>query len=284
MARQRERTSKKFSGNHQRSWLWGYHAVCETLTADRWPVLELLVTQAAYERASQLLEEKVKRGVPLQIVPAQRLEELSRSKEHQGMLARLGQFPYTSMQKLEQDLKQALAAAAPDVADSIRPSPDLPLVVMCDRLQDGFNLGAILRCCDGANVTAVVVGEKSQAEMTPHVSRSSSGAINYLPIARTNDLVEAALSLKVLGLQLLAADANAALSMWDAPLHLPSVLIIGSEAHGVDERLLKICDERVLIPMHGRVSSLNAAVASGILLYEIRRQQLQKLPNHNPTR
>lgn len=284
MARQRERTSKKFSGNHQRSWLWGYHAVCETLTADRWPVLELLVTQAAYERASQVLEEKVRRGIPLQIVPGQRLEELSKSTEHQGMLARLGPFPYTDMQKLEHDLKQALDVSATDRIDFAQPNRDVPLVVMCDRLQDGFNLGAILRCCDGANVSAVIVGEKSQAEMTPHVSRSSSGAINYLPIARTNDLVETALSLKALGLKLLAADANAAESMWDAELHSPSVLVIGSESHGVDERLLNICDERVLIPMHGRVSSLNAAVASGILLYEIRRQQRQKLLNHNPTR
>ncbi len=81
------------------------------------------------------------------------------------------------------------------------------------------------------------------------------------------------MKLKELGLKLFAADSNAHSSMWDADLNHPAVLIIGSEAHGVDPRLLEICDARVVIPMQGHVDSLNAAVASGILLYEIRRQQ-----------
>lgn len=267
MAKQpRQRLGKKFSGNHQRSWLWGYHAVYETLAAARWPVLEIFVTQASYERAATLLEEKA-RGIPLTIVTAERIEELSRATDHQGMLLRLGPFPYASQEQLERTLQASLAAPT---------KGSLPLLVMCDRLQDSYNLGAILRCCDGTSVQAVIVGEKSQAEMTSHVARSSSGAINYLPIVKSADLVATAIRLKSLGLKLLAADANATNSMWDADLGHPAVLIIGSEAAGVDEQLLAICDERVLIPMHGQVNSLNAAVASGILLYEIRRQQRGK--------
>ena len=267
MAKQpRQRSGKKFSGNHQRSWLWGFHAVFETLTAARWPVLEILMTQAASERAASLLAENA-RGIPLSIVTAERIEELSRATDHQGMLLRLGPFPYTSQEQLERTLQASLASPT---------KGNMPLLVMCDRLQDSFNLGAILRCCDGTNVQAVIVGEKGQAEMTSHVARSSSGAINYLPIVKSPDLVATALRLKSLGLKLLAGDANATQSMWDVDFGHPAVLIIGSEATGVDEQLLAICDQRALIPMHGQVNSLNAAVASGILLYEIRRQQRQQ--------
>ncbi len=162
-------------------------------------VLEILVTEAAYQRAAQLLDEKVQQGISLQVVSAQRLEELSRSTEHQGMLVRLGPFPYADIHKIELDLKDALSIGAGSGRKVDAKKAEVPLVVMCDRLQDSFNLGAILRCCDGANVQAIIVGTTGQAEMTPHVSRSSSGAINYLPIARTDDLVETALRMKGLG-------------------------------------------------------------------------------------
>lgn len=260
----RDRSRKKFSGNHQRSWLWGHHAVCETLTAGKWPVLELLVTQHAFVRSRQLLDAKVAEGLPLSFVTAERIAELCKASDHQGLLARLGPFPYAELEPLIQQLKSKLTDTA---------ARSTPLVVLCDRLQDSFNLGAILRCCDGADVQAVIVGEQNQAEITSHVSRSSSGAVNYLPIVRVQNLVETALQLQSIGLQLLAADANATASLWDADLRRPSLLIIGSEAHGVDSNLLAACDQRLQIPMQGRVSSLNAAVASGIILYEIRRQQ-----------
>lgn len=268
----RDRTNKKFSGNHQRSWLWGYHAVCETLAANKWPVLELLVTEAAYERARPLLDEKVRSGIPLTIVSADRIKELSKAADHQGYLARLGLYPYIKLHEYLSSLRELMDRAR-DRENGSKPTEPLPLLVLCDRLQDSFNLGAILRCCDGAGVQAVIVGDKNQAEVTSHVSRSSAGAVNYLPIVKTEDLLDAAQRLKAIGFRIIAADSNASGSLWTTNLRHPVVLVIGSEAHGVDERLLEQCDERLLIPMQGQVSSLNAAVASGIILYEIRRQQ-----------
>ncbi len=268
MAKQsRQREGKKFSGNHQRSWLWGFHAVTETLAAGKWPVHEVLATEPAYSRASALLEEKRQQGIAVQLTTAERLRELVHTTEHQGLLARLGPFPYADLQTVEQQLTQAMHTATQP-----------PLIVLCDRLQDSFNMGAILRCCASATVLAVIVGSKSQAEMSSHVVRSSAGVINHMTIARSEDLVATATRLKSLGLRLLAADSNAANVMWDADLRHPAVLIIGSEAHGVDEQLLRLCDQRLVIPMDSRVNSLNAAVASGILLYEIRRQQRDVLP------
>jgi 23S rRNA (guanosine2251-2'-O)-methyltransferase len=271
--------SKKgtFSGNHQRSWLWGHHAVCETLRSGKWPVIEIFATPDAFEQSSALLLAKRKEGVPVDIVAAPRLEQLSRSTEHQGLVARLGEFPYQTQDNLERMLRQAITAHANQEVTASGDTVLPPLVVICDRIQDTFNFGAILRCCDGASVIAVIIGDHCQADVTPHVARSSSGAVNHIPIIKVADLFRAAEFVKQLGLQLIAADANAKTSVWNSKLSGATALVIGSEAHGIEPEFLAICDQRVCIPMQGQVTSLNAAVAAGILLYEIRRQQLSHL-------
>lgn len=261
--KRRKQTSKRaFSGNHQRSWLWGYHAVRETLIAGTWPVLEIFVNAQSRASLDELLCESSPLGFPVEVVSSYRLEELSRSTEHQGVVARMGPFPYRSIVEFEPDLRRLISGHS-----------EVPLLVICDRIQDAYNFGAILRCCDGARVAAVIVGDQHQAEVTPHVARSSSGAVNHLPIIRTGDLVETAAQLKQKGFQLIAADAKGGMPLWQAPLRTMSALVIGSEALGIRPELLSLCDLCVTIPMHGQVQSLNAAVACGIMLYEIRRQQ-----------
>jgi len=262
-----------FSGNHQRSWLWGHHAVCETLLSAKWPVIEIFATSTAFDQSSTLLLAKRNEGIPVVIADAARLEQLSRSTEHQGLVARLGEFPYQTMETLERLIRPAIAAHTKRDENSSGAMALPPLVVICDRIQDTFNFGAILRCCDGASVAAVIIGDHAQAEVTPHVARSSSGAVNHVSIVKTKNLLSAAEFIKSQGLQLLAADANTKTSVWDSDLGSPLALIIGSEAHGVHPDLLSICDQQVCIPMQGQVTSLNAAAAAGILLFEIRRQQ-----------
>ncbi len=213
-----------------------------------------------------MLNARVKAGVPVDIVSSDRLFELSKSTEHQGLVARLGPYPYRSTQSFEEALELAVRSHERDGAKA-------PLVVLCDQIQDTFNFGAILRCCDGAGVLGVVVGTRCQAEVTPHVARSSVGAVNYVPVVQTENLVTTARAIKKLGFQLVGADGNTGQSAWSSPLNSPTALVIGSEAHGISAELLAECDQRLCIPMQGRVTSLNAAVAAGILLYEVRRQQ-----------
>lgn len=256
----RKDTGRSFSGNHQRSWLWGKHAVSETLTVGRWPVLEVFVTEEARAEFAELFRHRRLGNIPVHIASRDRLLELSKASDHQGMLARLGAYPYGTMGHLKYLMDQAIAAAQ-------------PLIVMCDRIQDSFNFGAILRCCDGANVSAVVVGQSGQAAMTPHVIRSSSGAANYVQVIQTDDLCMAARHIKAAGASIIAADSHAPQSMWQCDLRGFNLLILGSEASGVAADLLAMCDQRIAIPMGGHIESLNVAVASGILLYEIRRQQ-----------
>ncbi len=268
--RQTQKTPRKapsaFSGNHQRSWLWGHHAVLETLQSGLWPVLEIHATREAFENSADLLMAKQKTGIPVDIVTPERLFELSKSTEHQGLVARLGPYPYRSMQSLESELRLAIAGHEHEPGKP-------PLIVICDQIQDTFNFGAILRCCDGAGVLGVIVGQRSQAEVTPHVARSSVGAVNYVPVIQAENLVAAAKTVKLLGFQLVGADGNTTQSAWTGDLHSLTALVIGSEATGISAELLAECDQRLCIPMQGHVTSLNAAVAAGILLYEIRRQQ-----------
>ena len=112
--------------------------------------------------------------------------------------------------------------------------------------------------------------------MTPQVARSSSGAVNHVPIAATDNLSNACRSISEAGFTIAAASEKSDSAAWNSRLSTPVALIIGSEAHGVSEELIDLCDDHLRIPMLGQVSSLNAAVAAGILLYEIRRQQLSK--------
>jgi 23S rRNA (guanosine2251-2'-O)-methyltransferase len=256
-----ERAKNKFSGNHQRSWLWGHYAVLETLATGVWPVYEIVSNANAFKQSCEVLAAKHAAGIPLEIVDNDRLQQLTGSSEHQGLAVRLGPFPYQSLDSLSTRLQLS------------PPSDNVPLVVICDRLQDAFNFGAILRCCDGVNVMAVIIGDYAQADVTPHVVRSSSGAVNHLSIVKVSSLIETVQRLKQLGFQIVAADANTDTGLWSAKLTQPTALIIGSEATGVQSELLAACDQRLWIPMQGRVRSLNAAVAAGILLYEIRRQQ-----------
>jgi len=262
----KRKKNRDFSGNHQRGWMWGHHAVSETLATGSWPVIEVYANRKAFDEFSELITAKQASGIPFELVNSDRLEQLCGSSEHQGLVVRMGAYPYQTLESLTIRLAGALKGLESNTST-------LPLVVICDRLQDAFNFGAVLRCCDGANVVAVIVGDRSQAEVTPHVARSSSGAVNHLTIVRVADLVATSLALKGLGLQLVAADANTQTNVWNAKLTGPTALVIGSEAQGICAELLEICDQRLCIPMQGKVASLNAAVAAGILLYEIRRQQ-----------
>jgi 23S rRNA (guanosine2251-2'-O)-methyltransferase len=122
-------------------------------------------------------------------------------------------------------------------------------------------------------VQAVIIGERSQVAVTPHVARASAGAVNHQTIVRVSSLTNAISELKQKGVRIGAASEKSEHVLWDADLKGPTAVVIGSEATGIDPQILSLCDLRIAIPMFGGVNSLNAAVAAGILLYECRRQQ-----------
>ena len=261
----RKNRHRQLQASHQKNWLTGRYAVLETLRSGRWPVDQLSLaddmSQSEWLEIQQLAESA---EVPFQQLSRDRLSELCGSRHHQGFLARMAEYPFLSVENLVKLAVDQAGVEAPVAT---------PLIVICDRIQDTFNFGAILRCCDAVQVAGVVIGESEQAGVTPQVARSSAGAVNHVPIAVAANLVEAVQAVRSGGFSIAAASEKSKATAWDCDLSQQIALIVGSEAHGVCDELLELCTQHVRIPMLGQVSSLNVAVATGILLYEIRRQQ-----------
>lgn len=276
MKSRNRRSNSGLATNHQRSWLWGRHAVLETLKAGRWPIVELFIDSnqpepelADVERLAESLD------IAVELVDADRLTQLSQSYEHQGFLARMGEFPCEDFESLMLAARTATQLAASSSAASSS-AVLAPLFVVCDRIQDAHNFGAILRSCDAMKLDGIVIGDRYQSSITPHVARSSAGAVNHQRIFRVPLLTEAVEMLKQAEFQTIAASEKSATSLWEVDLARPTVVLIGSETSGIASELLSLCDTHVAIPMLGEVNSLNAAVAAGIVLYECRRQQMKR--------
>lgn len=257
----RKSRRRQLKTSHQKNWLTGRHAVLEALEAATWPVAELYVDDSLDpETTAQLQQVTLKLGLEAIGVSRDRLTELSGSRHHQGLAARMGDFPYRQLDDL-------LAK------DDSPAQHSFSLIVLCDRLQDSHNFGAILRCCDAMKVDAVVIGSEQQAAVSPQVARSSAGAVNHVPVVLVEDLAIGVQRLKEAGFQIAAATEKSEQPVWQTQVGSPTVLIVGNEAEGIAPALMELSDCHLTIPMLGQVSSLNAAVAAGILLYEIRRQQ-----------
>ena len=258
----RRRGRREVMSNHNRCWIWGRNVVLETVRAGRWPILELLVGEKIADR---LLAETVRLAeriqVSVMIASDSDLEKTCKTSEHQGFAARMAPFPCRSVAELTQQL------------------PDRGTVAVLDRLQDPFNFGAIIRCASTLGVDGILIGDREQVEINSQVARSSAGAVNHIPIAQASDLPGAVDQWRDRGFQVVAASEKAEIPLFQANFIGPTIVIIGNEGCGIRPELMSRCDVTVSIPMSGRVGSLNAAVAAGILFYEMRRQRsLPSLP------
>jgi len=250
---------KPLLANHQKSWLWGTIPVWETLHANRWPVYELVLGSHADQPIHQKCVELAKKHeIPVRQETSARMKQFCGASDHQGILALMGPFPYVRLNQ---------------ILDSTNSGE---LIVLLDRLQDPFNVGAIIRSAAAFGVQGVILGTQSQVGITSHVARSSAGTVNQVPICRVEDLESTINSLKQNSFQILAATLAAKKSVAEirsqkSKQYQSFVMVIGNEATGVSPSLIKHCDTEILIPMKGTTESLNAAVAAGIILYELTR-------------
>jgi 23S rRNA (guanosine2251-2'-O)-methyltransferase len=243
-------------GSHQRCWIWGRLPVLETLRAGRWRPLEVRLDERlpakdrdeAIRRAEHL-------GVELSFSSTSELERQSRSTEHQGYLAKMPPFPYEK------------------ASDLINTRPQAPFYVVLDAIQDPFNFGAILRSADAFGVDGVFVAATEQAEVSSLVVRASSGAVNHVRLAQVDDLADWIARLKGEKVSVVGTAPTARKDVSQVDLRRPTALVLGNEAVGIRSKILDLCDERVSIRQRGRVGSLNAAVAAGVLFYEVSRQR-----------
>ena len=252
----RGKGKQQLLGNHQKCWIWGRHAVLETLKAACWPILDLCVSAdlPEDERESALACAR-QGGVPARVESSALLEQVCHSTEHQGYLARMSAFPYA-------DEDQVLRAAGPT-----------PAFAICDSIQDPHNFGAMVRSAEVLGLDGVFIGEIGQAGVTSMVVRSSAGAVNRVPIVRVADLDALAGRLAAHGVRLVAATEKAVATLAAFAFTGSVAVIVGNEGVGIRPSLLAACQTHVCIPQCGRIGSLNAAVAAAIVFYEIRRQR-----------
>lgn len=252
-------------GSHQRCWLWGRHVVTETMRAARWPVLELHLSDRLPEDELAFAEEWSRSCDVTRIVePFDRLTQLCHSREHQGYLAKMTEFPYDRVD---------------DVLNASKPQP---LFAILDGLQDPHNFGAVIRSAHVLGVDALFVPIRGQVEVTALVARSSAGAINHIPIAQADDLMSLVKQFRSRSIRVIGTSQRASQPLSDCDLTRAVAIVIGNEGSGIRDELLVVCDELVTIPQFGAVESLNAAVSAGILFYEAQRQRAGKRETQKP--
>lgn len=233
--------------------IWGVRPVVEALRGGRREVYEVL--DAVGERG--VAAEAEARGVRVRRVPRARLDEATPlGAAHQGVAARVGPYPYSS-------LAEILA----------RPQPLLVLVL--DGVTDPHNLGAVLRVADGAGASGVVVPKDRAVGVTAAAVKASAGASEHVRVARETNLRRALDEMKGAGLWVYAAEGASSEAAPYASLDLsgPVAFVLGSEGRGVRRLVREGCDGAVTVPMHGAVSSLNVSVAAAVLAFEARRQR-----------
>ena len=173
---------------------------------------------------------------------------------HQGIAAAIKDYEYFSLDSLLDRAKKV----------------EKPLFVILDGINDPHNLGAILRCCDVFNVTGVIISKHNQVPLNATVAKTSAGAINYVPVCLVGNLNQTIEKLKENGFWVVSTDGSGTTNYQDLKYDFNVALVIGSEGEGVSKLVLSNSDYIVKIPQHGHVNSLNASVATGILLAKIR--------------
>lgn len=206
-----------------------------------------------------IAREARKHDTIVKFVPKERLDSMSETGAHQGVIAQVAAYDYSTVEDI---LKKAEDKGEP------------PFIILLDNIEDPHNLGAIIRTANLAGAHGVIIPKNRAAGLTATVARTSAGALNYTPVAKVTNLAKTIEDLKKEGLWFVCADMGGT-TMYDLNLKGPIGLVIGNEGEGVGRLVKEKCDMVASIPMKGDIDSLNASVAAGVLAYEIVRQRLQ---------
>jgi len=199
------------------------------------------------------LMELIKDKYPTRYVRSSYLDKLSNKGVHQGIIAKIKTYKTADIEALLDNIKVI----------------ENPLLVMLDGIQDPHNLGAILRTCDAIGVNGVIVPKHRSAPLNSTVAKVSTGAIEFVLVSEVTNLTSTLKKLKEKGFWVVGAEADNSQDYRDLDYKMPMVLVIGSEGKGISRLVLEQCDYKIHLPMVGHVNSLNASVATAILLYQI---------------
>lgn len=237
----------------------GRNAVIEAYRAGR-PIDKLFILDGCQDGPILTIKREAKaKQTPVKFVTKERLDHLSETGKHQGVIAYAAAYEYATVE---------------EILDNARQKGEAPFLFLLDNIEDPHNLGAIIRTANLAGAHGVIVPKNRAAGLTAVVAKTSAGALNFTPVARVTNLAKTIEELKKEGIWFVCADMGGT-TMYDLNLKGPIGLVIGNEGEGVGRLVKEKCDMIASIPMKGDIDSLNASVAAGVLAYEIVRQRLQ---------
>ncbi len=245
--------------------VFGIRAVIEAIESGKQVDKVLMKKDLGGELARELLSVTREYNVPVQRVPVERINKVTR-KNHQGVLAFMAAVDYYHVD---------------DIVPALYDEGINPLVVVLDGVTDVRNFGAIARTCECAGVNCIVIPERNSVSVNADAVKTSAGALNYLPVCRERNLVKAVQYLRDSGFKVMGASEKTDLNYTKADFTGPVAIVLGAEDTGISTDVLKLCDTLVAIPEFGQINSLNVSVAGGIMIYEVVRQRLNDGQNVN---
>lgn len=224
------------------------------------PIDKLFILDGCQDGPILTIKREAKaKQTPVKFATKERLDQLSETGKHQGVIAYAAAYEYATVE---------------EILDNARQKGEAPFLFLLDNIEDPHNLGAIIRTANLAGAHGVIVPKNRAAGLTAVVAKTSAGALNFTPVARVTNLAKTIEELKKEGIWFVCADMGGT-TMYDLNLKGPIGLVIGNEGEGVGRLVKEKCDMIASIPMKGDIDSLNASVAAGVLAYEIVRQRLQ---------
>ena len=236
----------------------GRNAVIEALRAGR-AIDKIYLAKGDTDQTLGHIASKA-RSAGIVVVEADRrkLDEMSVTHAHQGVIAIAAVREYASVD---------------DILEIAAERGEEPFIIVCDRISDPHNLGAVIRTAEAAGAHGIIIPKRRSAGLTAVVGKTSAGAAEYMPVARVANLTAALNELKKAGIWIFGTAADGDTDLWKADFKGPIALVIGSEGDGMSRIVSEACDFTVSIPMYGLVSSLNASVSAAVVIYEAVRQR-----------
>ena len=240
----------------------GKHSVIEALRSGRTINKIWIADNAQKHLTLPILAEAKNAKIVVQNADKRKLDQMVPGLQHQGVVAQVAAYEYVEVEDI-------LAAA--------QKRGEQPFILILDEIEDPHNLGSILRTADCTGVHGVIIPKRRSVGLTATVSKTSVGAVEYVPVARVTNLAQTIDQLKKDGIWVIGTDVEAQQELFEANhFNMPIAVIIGNESKGMGRLLKDKCDFLIKLPMAGQINSLNASVAAGVFMYEVVRQRKQQ--------
>ena len=239
-------------------YIYGIHAVLEAIDAGK-DIDNIFLSKTLNNETAQEISNRARAlRVPVQRVPVQKIDRITR-RNHQGVLALMSAVTYYHLE---------------DMVPQMFDDGENPFIVVLDGVTDVRNFGAVARTCECAGVSAIVIPDRESVSANADAVKTSAGALNYLPVCREHNLVNAVKLLRDSGFRVVGTSDKSKTSYTSADYTGPVAIVLGAEDKGISPEIMKLCDTQVYIPEFGHINSLNVSVAGGIMIYEVVRQRL----------